>query len=309
MVSSLLDSLDGTTAPFFDYTFEQLLIMRKFEKISTKTFQTIISLHLDQKFYDNSISREINLRTKDLSSILKSTKKLKYLRNLFLSDTEFSFESIKTQKTLLMIVHQLMNATIYLDEEYQGTVLRILCVRHPIYLFNHWLSNVEIFSKNPRDFTVTIENDGKPWFLYKSMKRFSQLSPVERAVECIYQLVLLQEEYLTECKNLVTIDFERFVLNPELYASKIEQYCGRNFLNLSSRLNKENLPRKHINESINLPIYKKYASDKLSVDYDHKNDYVRLEKSIKQMLSQEHFSKIATASRIYESRFGVWFDK
>ena len=37
MVSRLLDSLEGTTAPFFDYTFEQLLIMRKFEKISTKT--------------------------------------------------------------------------------------------------------------------------------------------------------------------------------------------------------------------------------------------------------------------------------
>jgi hypothetical protein len=209
----------------------------------------------------------------------------------------------------MMIVHQLMNATICLDEEYQGKVLRILCVRHPIYLFHHWLSCVEMFGKNPREFTITIEREAKPWFLYKSMERFSQLSPVEKAAECIYQLVLLQEEYLTECKNLVTIDFERFVLNPELYVSKIEQYCGRNFLNLSSRLNKENLPRKHINESINLPIYKKYASDKLSVDYDHKNDYVRLEKSIKQMLSQEHFSKIAKASRIYESRFGVWFDK
>lgn len=309
MVSSLLDSLEGTTAPFFDYTFEQLLIMRKFEKISTKTFQTVISLHLDQRLYDNSISREVNLRIKDLSSILRSTKRFKYLRNLFLSDAEFSFQNLVNQEILVMIVHQLMDTTICLDEEYQGKVLRILCVRHPIYLFNHWLSYVEKFGKNPRDFTITIENDAKPWFLHRSMEEFSQLSPAEMAAECIYQLVLSQEVYLTEYKNLVTIDFERFVLTPESYVSKLEQYCGRRFLNLSSSLGKENLPRKHINESVNLPIYRRYASDRLSVDYDHKNDYARVAKSIKQKLSQKYISKMEEASHIYEARFGVWFDK
>jgi len=98
MVSSLLDSLEGTTAPIFDYTFEQLLIMRNFEKISTETFQTVLSLHLDQRLYDNSISREVNLRIKDLSSILRSPKKWTYLRNLFLNDAKFNFENTRNHK-------------------------------------------------------------------------------------------------------------------------------------------------------------------------------------------------------------------
>ena len=71
LITRLIDGYSANTSPSFNYSLEHLSILHHLRKIDTATAQLLIKLNLDQRRYDHSISREINLRPSDLSSVLK----------------------------------------------------------------------------------------------------------------------------------------------------------------------------------------------------------------------------------------------
>lgn len=304
-----LELLEGNHLPRFDYSLEQLLISQFYGKIDPDALSTLLSLKVDQLLYDQSISREINLRPNDLSSVFRSAKRHKYLRQLLSSDQEFVFDTNeKKHESVTIVVHQLLSATRVLDKAYFGQIKRILCVRHPYYLFEHWLSYVRNFGENPRDFTVTVGEHGLPWFMNTNSSRVMNLSAEEKTAQFLSRLILMQEEFILRCKNLLTIDFEKFVLGSANYLNEIERYCGKKLVgNFGKILKQERIPRSHINSSRELAIYEKYASKKLGAKYGHKEDYELLRNSIQARISKSSFTRIQKAAEVYESRFGVWF--
>lgn len=309
MIMRFVDALERTNAPCFDYVLEQLIISGAFGKIESDALTTLLSLHLDQLFYDQSIAREVNFRTRDLSSVLRSTKRSSYLRRLFLSDQEFSFtQDLKDRSSLIIVVHQLLDTLLLLNQVYKGKVKQILCVRHPYYLFEHWLSYVNFFGTNPRDFTITIDDHGIPWFIEPNDGHFWNLSKEDKAAECIINLLSKQEKLINDSKSLLILDFENFVLHPSEYITSIESFCERKFGDIGRILKKENLPRKHINESRDLAIYRKYGSNKLSTTKSHLEHYEELRKSIQESLMPSTFQRLENSARQYESRFGLWFE-
>lgn len=309
MVMRLLDALEGTNVPCFDYRFEQLLISGAFGKIKADALSTLLSLHLDQRYYDQSISREVNFRYHDLSSVLHSSKRKSYLARLFMSDEKFAFDQIKkNQSSLIIVTHQLFETSFLLDKYYRGEVKRILCVRHPYYLFEHWLSCVEMFGKTPRDFTINLTEYGIPWFLENPNENFSSLSASDKAAECLISLASKQEKFLKRCKELVVLDFENFVLNPDKYISRIEEISERRFGDLRRIMMKEKIPRPHINLTRNLAIYRRYASSKLTTTMSHADHYHELKQSIRNVTTPSIFNRLVESAKQYESRFGLWFE-
>ncbi len=309
MLMRVLDALEDTSPPCFDYSLEQLVIMGSQGRIQSDDLKTLISLHIDQLFYDQSISREINLRFSDLSSVLRSTKRLSYLRKLFLSDEKIAFNSILVDKgSVTIVVHQLLNTTTSLDQIYRGQLKRVLCVRHPYYLFEHWRKCVEYFGTNPRDFTLTLGPFSVPWFIDSDARYFSRLSNEDKAAECIAALVRRQEELILSTPNLYTIDFEKFVLTPDKYLSGIEKYCGKKLGNIEKILKKENVPRHHINSTRSLDIYRKYNAHRLKTDKNHEEDYYHLKSFIKGQVKTVTFDRLEEIADLYETRFGLWFD-
>ena len=199
MVMKVLDCLEKTHLPTFNYGLEQLLVTKHYGKITSDAFDTILSLQLDQLIYDLSISREINLRFRDLSSIFKSPKRFHYLRNLAMSDFDVDITKL-SYDTLVIVVHQLLSTSSILNDSYRGILKRILCVRHPYYLFEHWLSYVENFGNNPREFTISHGQFGTPWFMKNQSKALSKLSPDEKAIEFLSILAHQQEKFISNEK-------------------------------------------------------------------------------------------------------------
>jgi hypothetical protein len=306
MIMRFLDSLEQVHVPGFDYTIEQLLLAKLFGKLDEDALKCLFSLQIDQRLYDREISREINFRLRDLSSVFRSRRRLSYLKNLFASDVNFDLNE-HGKNALVIVVHQLLDAASILSEIYPGLVRQILCVRHPYYLFEHWLSYVGNFGNNPRDFTVTMGDKGIPWFLNSQRSDFSDLSMADRAALCISDLIERQESLIGKSKDLFLVDFERFVLEPNNYLAGIEIFVGKKMKSIQSNLRKESLPRVHINASRNLPIYRKYGANQLKTDLSHQNDFAARRNKIFQSVSKKTFQQLEAAAYSYESRFGLWF--
>jgi hypothetical protein len=86
--------------------------------------------------------------------------------------------------------------------------------------------------------------------------------------------------------NFIVIDFENFVLEPELYINRISQVFKLEKSKIIKILKSENIPRRHINSSVQKNVYKRYYSSNLSTELSHKEDYIFLKNQIKSQVSE-----------------------
>lgn len=309
MVMRILGSFTGIIPPRFNYQLEQICIAIYEGKLETNAGIEILQLMLDQNHYDAALSREVNFRPNDLSSILASPKKLEYLKRLFLSDGEDAWTRLQAkQEKLVLIVHQLMSASDILDNLPEKKIHRILCTRHPYYLFDHWVSCVDMHGSTPRDFSVTLGGSLEvPWFVQSKFEMYAGETPENKAAKVISDLMKSQESFLENHSNVLIIDFEKFVLEPANYVERMEMMVGGSPKKLGYILKRENLPREHINSSNQKKIYRRYSSDKLNSNFNHAKDYEIVRDRISSSTSDEHFNLLESAADGYEARFGRWF--
>jgi hypothetical protein len=309
MIMRMIDDLPDVIPPRFNYQLEHLCIAVHEEKLEASAGREILQLLLDQNYYDSSISREINLRPSDLSSILKSSKRNKYLKRLLLPDgQEGENRLLLDREKQFYVVHQLMHASLVLDTLPNKVISRILCVRHPYYLYDHWVSYVGLFGNSPRDFTVTINSEvGVPWFIRDRSNMFVEETFENKAATIVSELTFEQMEFIELKREMIVIDFEKFVLEPQPYLNRLQNAIGGSFGNSRKVLNRENIPRKHINSSNQKAIYRRYGSGSLHTNLSHEADYYKLRDRIQKSVSPQHFSLLEDAALAYESKFGRWF--
>lgn len=309
MIMRIIDDLPDVIPPRFNYQLEHLCIAVYEEKLEVSAGREILQLLLDQNYYDSSISREINLRPSDLSSILKSSKRNKYLKRLMLPDgDEGENRLLLGREKQFYVVHQLMHASLVLDTLPDKVISRILCVRHPYYLYDHWVSYVGLFGNSPRDFTVTLNSEaGVPWFIRDRSNMFDEETFEDKAATVVSELTFQQMEFIELKRETIVIDFEKFVLEPQPYLNRLQNVIGGSFGNSRKVLNRENIPRAHINSSNQKAIYRRYGSGSLHTNLSHEADYIKLRDRIQKSVSPQHFTLLEDAAIAYESKFGRWF--
>lgn len=309
MIMRILDSYPKIMPPRFNYHLEHLLIAIFEKKVSIDAGIELMQLNLDQNIYDSAISREFNFRPKDLSSVFKSKKKIEYIRRLFLSDGQMAENRIiSNNEKILLVVHQLLDASLTLDLLPKKKIIRILCVRHPYYLFNHWVSCVDMFGKTPRDFSVTTGDRFEvPWFLEKNPKIYLDESSANKSAHLIAELNFRQIKFIKDNPKVLVINFEEFVLNPISFINKMSYVIGESPRRIKPILRREKIPRNHINGSRNEQIYKRYNSDLLKTTDGHEVDYIRLRNYIKKSVTSKNFAKLQASAVAYEAIFGKWF--
>ena len=309
MLMRLIDSYEDVSPPRFDYQLEQICIGMSENKIETYAGIQMLQLLIDQRQYDAKHSREVNFRPSDLSSILRSAKKFQYVRRLFRNDSIRNMKELNEGKEhILIVVHQLLDTSIILDEIPNKSVKRVLATRHPYYLFDHWASYADMHGNSPNDFTITLNKTYQvPWFIRESPEMFYLHSAEDKAALAIAELTHRQISYLKGKPEVLVFDFEKFVLSPDNYLVKLDNLIGTNSNGISRRLKSENLPREHINNSTQKAIYRRYRSNLLSNDLNHKEDYQRLRERISRLVSKSHFILLESAAKRYEEEFGLWF--
>ena len=309
MLMRLIDSYEDVSPPRFDYQLEQICIGISENKIDILAGIQMLQLLIDQRQYDAKLSRDVNFRPNDLSSILKSTKKFQYVRRLFKNDLIQNIKELNEGKEhIFIVVHQLLDTSMILDKIPNKSVKRVLATRHPYYLFDHWASYADMHGNSPNDFTITLDKTYQvPWFIKESPEKFYLHSAEDKAALAIAELTHRQISYLKGKPDVLVFDFEKFVLAPNNYLEKLGNLIGTNANGISRKLKSENLPREHINDSTQKAIYRRYRSNLLTNDRDHKEDYRKLRERISHSVSKSHFILLESAAKRYEEEFGLWF--
>lgn len=309
MLMRIIDSYKNVSPPRFDYQLEQICIGISENRIEISAGIQMLQLLIDQRQYDAKLSREVNFRPDDLSSIFKSTKRFQYLRRLFGNDLKRSINELNDgTEQVFFVVHQLLDTSIVLDEIPNKSVKRVLATRHPYYLFDHWASYCDMHGNSPNDFTITLHKTYQvPWFIKETPEKFYLHSAEDKAALAIAELTQRQMSYLKGKPDVLVFDFEKFVLSPVNYLVKLENLIGTNSNGISRKLKSENLPREHINSSTQKAIYRRYRSNLLTNDLNHKEDYRLLRERISDSVSKLHFELLESAAKRYEEEFGLWF--
>ena len=117
MFSPLVASLKNVQNPRFEYMLEYLLISAQLGKLEKDASSALLNLLADVKFYDGLISREVNFRPSDLSSVFANKKFVKYFLQLFSRDGD-AVETVikKDPPKLFFITHQILSCLEKLKE-------------------------------------------------------------------------------------------------------------------------------------------------------------------------------------------------
>ena len=313
MFLALLNSSSNTMAGQFLYAFEHISILHKMKKIDINDASVLLKLIADEKFYNNLISREVNFRPNDLSSVLKSTKGLKYFKQLFSGDGEIVENRIKNENPIFTIVtHQLFSALDPLFNAFNEKLFVIEMERHPLYLIKHWFTWIDLYGKNPRDMTLCFDENGEslPWFASGWGKRFIESSSIDRVIYSLEWLTLQSEEALARFpKNqIMFIPFEDFVLKPDKYLNALKNVLNEvEISNFLKTLKKQNVPRMNIFDGPNKKIYRRYAFNKNMSKQTHKETHQELLAYVENNASEEAYNTLLKLNKLYESKYGLWF--
>jgi len=314
MFGPILGCLNGVQPGRFEYMMEYLSIVAESGHLEPEAAKSLIRTLVDVKTYDNSISREVNFRPKDLSSVLKHGDRVKSLIQLMQQDGTTAIKKLTNNpKVPFFITHQLHGCLDLLSKTYGDGLSVIEMVRHPFYLFDHWLSYLPYHGTSPHDFTLLLNIEGSefPWFTNTFSEEYINAKNEDRVALTITHLlqpILLEQSDARVSQRTLVLPFEQFVLNPQSFISKIEQHTGRTF---SKRINKvlakQHVPRESVLAGPNLSIYRRYGFDPKSSLVSDGESYLALENRILPMLTDPVKKRFKDVADAYEARFGLWF--
>ena len=247
---------------------ENLCALRYLNRITEDAVEAMIRTQMDLIIYETMMSRRINFRPGDLSSVFIDVDMWSYFKRLFSKGNEDIPELIKKEKPILhFATHNLLPFSEPLFKCLEEKVTLIEIVRHPLYMLIQQTLNQIHHSEqlgSARQFHLFIKQGKRqvPFWNYGQEELFLKSNPVERAIYEIQKITKLTDNYKNQKLDwnhtqVLTIPFESFVLDPWPYLKKIEDLLGSRITSKTKKvIKKQYVPREKISDGIPLAIYK-----------------------------------------------------
>lgn len=270
MMSRILGSLNNFSTPRYFYALEWALQGVANKAITEDFFRAWVSLLGDQLTYDHLISRELNFRPSDLTSVLKSPGASVALARLLKKDGPQVLEKADPPG-LALIAHQSFSGFKALHHALGNRLIWIEMVRRPLDLVPHWASYIERHGSSPSDFTLLKSSSGLsvPWFV-DSPRAFARGNTAEKTLLSLVSLYSQIERFQQEAgclENVVFVPFESFVVHPWSYLSKVEKASGSSFSRSANRtLKRERVPRSVLSDGREDRAYRRYELPESTAD-------------------------------------------
>ncbi len=268
LLTPIVGSLSRVEAQKYEYILEHLCVLYLLGKIEEDAAIAMVRMLTDLDLYHMTMSRETNFRPSDLSSVFKNPNPWRYLRRLFLPGDAAAFERIRKERPIAnFLTHNVLAISPLLFKSL-GQGARILnVIRHPLYMIKQWHLYVDRYGTDARDFTIWIDHRGHsvPFFALGWEEKYLSANSMDKAIFSIDQSLRQARQVmgsLTEAqrRQVLTIPFERFVLDPWPYLKQMEHLLDTQVTQATLReLRRQNVPRRRIAEGIPEPIYKQYG--------------------------------------------------
>lgn len=297
MVGPVVSSLKKTYPFQHQAILDNLMPILDRNSISPNAVKALLTLYFNQNLYCLNISRQINLRTDDNSSILKNVNYKNFIKNLKKPEGDYVIREIKKRNYLpIYLTHDLLSM---IDdfEKINLSYKLIYTYRHPIdNIFSLVKRYEKVKSKNkikynynnPRIYSMMIKKDNilLPYYTIGRENYFLKLNHAEKYVFYYFKSLkksITQYKKFKYKKKIMLIAYDEFAQNTFKVINKIANFLS---LKKSTYTNKslkiEKLPRK-----MNLKLR------------DEKSEILR------KMINKKMYDEIKSISRKYEK--GILF--
>ena len=266
MLSPIIASMERVE--LLSYAFEIEFICRLFHlnKIDNDAAIAMVRMLADHKLYQTMMGRDTNFRYSDLSSVFQDSNPWRYFKRIFQKGDLVIPERIKNERPILnLTTHDLLSMSDPVLSGLGESVLFIEVVRHPLYMVKQLQLNMERLVNNVRDIQINVEYQGRqlPYFAYGWEEQFLNANSMEKAVSCIEKTTRAtnkKRKMWEEMSHLsiLTIPFEKFVLDPWPYVKEIEKKLGTKIGPRTNKImRKQNVPRKVLADAPSFEIYER----------------------------------------------------
>jgi len=293
LISPVIGSLEKVYPMQHQALLDHLMPILHKKKISVEATRSLLKFYFNQNIYELNISRCVNFRPTDNSSLANVKDGKKYWKNLRKKEGDYVIKEIKKKNFLpIYITHDLLSMI--------DSFNKLKLPYKLIYTYRHPIDNVFSFFKkygnklksknkvkynhnNPRIYQMMIKEKGilLPYYAEKKSKEFLSLKPAEKTV--FYYLSSLDrsiQKYKKFKKNILTIRYDDFATSTSKELKKISKFLGRN----PSNFTKKCLKFHHLPRIMDIKLRK-----------EKKN-------ILKKLINRELFKKIEILSEKYEKK-------
>jgi len=207
------------------------------------------------------IGRHTNFRYKDGSGVFHNPNSWEYIKRIFGPDGDIIIDKINNKKRILTIgSHNLIPSISLVLHTFKEKLRIIEMIRHPSSVILFWLERnwAQRMGTDPRDFTLWIEYNEKtlPWFSAGYESDYIKMNDIERIINGINWINKKRENQLNKLNNdkdkyILTIPFEHFISEPNVYINKISHFISKEPTSKLKRfLKKARIPRTFDAETI-----------------------------------------------------------
>jgi len=232
MLNTIITSLERISHPQFIEPLEQLLPMYKTGHIDRNAISAFIRLYLNERFYNYKLSRNVNFRYDDLTSIHNSTSSKDFFKNLSRNDGDEIINDLINDKT----IHQFQTHDILthykLFLELNIEVQMIELFRNPIDTIHSWYKRGwgrRFDNEDSRSFTSLFKYGGNtlPHYAIGYEDEYFTLNEMEKCV-FLHNILLKNsiQEYTeltdNEKSNILLVKYEDILENPN---NEVDRIC------------------------------------------------------------------------------------
>ncbi|MDD3375225.1 MAG: hypothetical protein PHY73_05835 [Candidatus Omnitrophica bacterium] len=312
MLASIVAALDKAELLTYSYEIELICMMRYLGRIELDAASAAVGLHTDLALYNLMMSREVNFRIGDLSSIFSSAYPWRYIKRLFMKGDEHVPGRIRELNPILTLTtHLLTGMSESIFSQLGDRVVFIEGVRHPAYMVRQQELNMERLVRNPRDFIIYHFYKGKdyPFWARGWEEEFDQANAVEKAALFIKHVSEWTNKTRKKVRDqygakIITVPFESFVLDPEPYLDEMCQCLGTRVTSVTRKaMKRQRVPRAKIADGIGLGIYKRCGWEPGEKNSDERKELDKRMAYVRDRVSDNIYQDFKKLSDDYQNTY------
>ena len=236
---------------------DNLLQLLQLNLVNTNVCKSLINIFLNESIYYLNLSRGVNFRPADNSSVLKDKNYKLFIENLSRKEGDHVIDQIKDEKKLpIYMSHDLLSVIDLLDKIIPNFKI-IHVIRNPIdniYSFyskyNKRYKGKKYDLNNPRFFSLAFEKKKRliPYYVTKNSKLFLKLNNLEKTTYYYLKIIEKSQRKFANFKNKNKIKIVRFddlAQDPKRIIYQFEKFLNiktSSFTKIACKI--EKVPRK-----------------------------------------------------------------
>ena len=254
MMQGIVASMKNVEKSCVNFELEQANMLSYIKKIDSDSFIYLLRRSVLMLSYNLAISREVNMRRNDFTSIYNYQNTKLYLKRLKDPEGDVVFKSSKIKKMTipLMMHNSMLNVKSTLNAFDNVKIIEM--IKNPIELVYSWINKKYggNFWQNPRvtSLTLNYKNNIVPYYANGWEKKYLKLNAAERIVEIIYKLTRQRQNIVKQIskkhkKKILFVYFDKFVHNTNSELKIISKFLNKKTSTFTNKiLKKERCPRK-----------------------------------------------------------------